>query len=47
MLIRYFKRVDKNNKITLPKVVVDAFGTEFYLEVHENKIVLVPLKKGE
>ena len=47
MLIRFFKKVDSNGKIFIPKVVTENFGKEFYLEVHKDKIVLVPIKKGE
>ena len=45
MLIRIFKNVDSNGKIFIPKVVTENFGKEFYLEVHQDKIVLIPLKK--
>ena len=47
MLIRFFKKVDSNGKIFIPKVVTENFGKEFYLEVHKDKIVLVPPKKAE
>ena len=47
MLIRFFKKVDSNGKIFIPKVVTENFGKEFYLEVHKDKIVLVPTKKTE
>lgn len=47
MLIRFFKKVDSNGKIFIPKVVTENFGKEFYLEVHKDKIVLVPTKKAE
>lgn len=47
MLIRFFKKVDSNGKIFIPKVVTENFGKEFYLEVHKDKIVLIPIKKGE
>lgn len=47
MLLRFFKRLDTNNKITIPKQVAEKFGREFYMEIHQDKIVLVPLKKGE
>ena len=47
MLIRFFKKVDSNGKIFIPKIITENFGKEFYLEVHKDKIVLVPIKKGE
>ena len=46
MLIRFFKKVDSNGKIFIPKVVTENFGKEYYLEVHQDKIVLIPVKKG-
>ena len=45
MLIRFFKKVDSNGKIFIPKVVTKNCGKEFYLEVHQDKIVLIPIKK--
>ena len=47
MLIRLFKKVDKANKLFLPKIAIDKFGKDFYLEIHEDKIILIPIKKGE
>jgi hypothetical protein len=47
MLIRFFKKVDSNGKIFIPKVVIENFGKEYYLEVHQDKIVLIPVKKGK
>ena len=37
----------KANKIRLPKKFIDKMGQEFYMEIYEDKIVLVPKKKGE
>lgn len=45
MLIRFFKKVDSNGKIFIPKAVIENFGKEYYLEVHPDKIVLIPIKK--
>ena len=45
MLIRFFKKVDSNGKIFIPKVVTENFGKEYYLEGHQDKIVLIPIKK--
>jgi hypothetical protein len=36
MLFRLFKRVDKVNKLFMPKQVIEKFGREFYLEVYED-----------
>lgn len=46
-------RLQKNaeattNKIRLPKSVINEFGSKFYMEIYEDKIVLKPIeKKGE
>ena len=45
MLIRFFKKVDSNGKIFIPKVITENFGKEYYLEVHKDKIVLIPINK--
>ena len=47
MLFRFFKRIDKANKIFMPKVAIDMFGKEYYLEIYEDKMILIPKKKGE
>ena len=42
----YQKNADKAlNRIVLPKQFVDENGREFYMEVYENYIKLVPIKK--
>lgn len=46
MILRFFKKIDKAGKIFIPKIAVSKFGTEFYLEIHEDKIILIPIKKG-
>lgn len=33
------------NKIRLPKAIVEQWGSEFYMEVYEDKIILKPIKK--
>ena len=33
------------NKIRLPKVIVEQWGSEFYMEVYEDKIIIKPIKK--
>ena len=41
------KNAENNtNKIRLPKPIVEQWGSQFYMEVYENKIVLIPVKKG-
>ena len=45
-LFTFMKRADKTlNRIVIPKFIIDKFGRDFYLEVHQDKIVLIPLKK--
>lgn len=40
------KNADKStNKIIIPKVVVDNWGYKYSMEVYEDRIVLIPLKK--
>lgn len=33
------------NKIRLPKAITEHWGSEFYMEVYEDKIILKPIKK--
>ena len=41
------KNVEKNtNKMRLPKPIVEQWGSQFYMEIYEDKIVLRPVKKG-
>lgn len=48
MITRIFKKSEKTtNKIRLPKEVVDKFGNEFYMEVYENYIKLIPVKESK
>lgn len=47
MLFRFFKKIDKANKLFIPAVAIEKFGREYYLEIHEDKIILIPVKKGE
>ena len=45
MLLKLHKKVERTtNKITLPKKVVEKFGRDFYMEIYEDKIVLIPIK---
>ena len=46
MLFKFLKKVDKANKLFMPKIVIEKLGKEFYLEVYVDKIVLIPVKKG-
>lgn len=45
-IIRLIKKVEKTtNKILLPKQVVEKMGNEFYMEIYNDKIILIPIKK--
>jgi len=46
MILRFFKKVDNRNSVSIPKKIVEKFGKEYYMEIHEDKIVLIPIKKG-
>lgn len=40
------KNADKEkNRVIIPKSFIDKWGNRFYMEVHEDKIVLIPIKK--
>lgn len=42
----YQKNADKtNNRIVLPKNFVDKWGNAYFMEVYEDKIILVPIKE--
>lgn len=42
------KHADKKmNRIIIPKFFIDKFGSEFYMEIYDDKIVLKPIKKGQ
>ena len=50
-MLRFMKRADKlRNRIIIPKFIIDKYGRDFYLEIHEDgtmKLIPVNLKKGE
>lgn len=44
----YQKNADKTtNKMIIPKAIVEQWGNQFYMEIYKDKIVLIPIKKGE
>lgn len=45
MLLRFMKRVDTANKLCFPKFAVEKFGRYYYFEIHEDKIILIPIRK--
>ena len=44
-ILVYQKNADKEkNRIIIPKVFIDNWGRQFYLEVYEDYIKLIPVK---
>ena len=44
----YQKNADKIlNRVALPKKFIEKFGHKYYMEVYENKIVLIPVRKDK
>ena len=42
----YQKNADKAlNRVIIPKEFIDKFGREFFMEIYENYIKLVPIKE--
>lgn len=40
------KNADKTtNKMIIPQYVIKKFGNQFFMEIYENKVVLIPIKK--
>ena len=40
------KNADKvMNRVILPKKCIEKWGREYYLEVYEDKIILIPVNK--
>ena len=47
-LLIYQKNADPvRNRIIIPQAFIDKYGREFSMEIYKNKIVLIPIKKGE
>ena len=46
MIMRLIKKADVRNFIGIPKKVAEKFGKEYYMEIYEDKIILIPIKKG-
>ena len=47
MIYKFIKKLDTRNFIGIPKKVVEKFGKEYYMEVYEDKIVLIPVSKKD
>jgi len=47
-ILRYMVRIDKKRRVVLPKAIVDPTNAEeFYIELHEDCIKLIPIIKKE
>lgn len=47
MIIRLLKRLDVRNFVGIPKKVAERMGKVYYMEIYDDKIVLIPAKKGD
>lgn len=46
-ILRVFKKLDNKRRIAIPKMITDAINaTDFYIELHEDCIKLIPIKYG-
>ncbi len=48
--INFYKKVAKTyNRLLIPQMAIDRWGREYILEIHEDRMVLIPLAnyKGE
>lgn len=45
MIIRLLKKLDVRNFVGIPKKVAEKLGKEYYMEIYDDKIVLIPTKK--
>lgn len=42
----YQKNADKVlNRVVLPKKFIEKYGYQYYMEVYEDKIILLPVRK--
>lgn len=45
-IITYYKTAEKKtNKMRIPKVIIENWGNDFYMEIYENHIKLIPIRK--
>ncbi len=41
------KNADRTtNKMIIPKIVIEKFGNQYFMEIYEDKIILIPIKKN-
>ena len=44
--LRFIKNAEKSmNKIVIPKICIDKWGFSYYLEVYDDHMKLIPIKK--
>ena len=47
MIMKLIKNAEKNsNKIRIPKGIIKKWGNHFEMEIYEDYIKLIPIKKG-
>ena len=46
-IMRLQKNAEKGtNKIRIPKIIIEKWGNQFYMEIYNDHIKLIPIKKG-
>lgn len=46
-IMRLMKNAEKTQgKMVIPKMILEQWGTQFYMEIYEDYIKLIPVKKG-
>lgn len=48
-LFRFYKKADKTmNRILIPKIIINKYGREFFIDIMEDEsILLTPITKEE
>ena len=47
-ILRLRKNAEANtNKMRIPKQIIDKWGNKFYMEIYEDYIKIIPVKKSE
>lgn len=46
-ILVFQKNADKTtNKMIIPKAIIQQWGNQFLMEIYNDKIILIPIKKG-
>ena len=46
-ILAFQKNADKTtNKMIIPKAIIQQWGNQFLMEIYNDKIILIPIKKG-